>query len=114
MRIGLFTDTYLPDINGVVTSIVNLRKALMEQGHQVYVITNHPSLTQTKFEDEVLYLPGVELKFLYGYTFSTPIHRQAAGILKELDLDVIHIHSEFGIGIFGRIFSRQANVPMVT
>lgn len=114
MRIGLFTDTYLPDINGVVTSIINLRKALMEQGHQVYVITNHPSLTQTKFEDEVLYLPGVELKFLYGYTFSTPIHRQAAGILKELDLDVIHIHSEFGIGIFGRIFSRQANVPMVT
>ncbi len=28
VRIGIFTDTYLPDINGVVTSVVTLKKAL--------------------------------------------------------------------------------------
>lgn len=28
MRIGLFTDTYTPDINGVVSSIVTLQKEL--------------------------------------------------------------------------------------
>ena len=28
MRIGLFTDTYTPDINGVVSSIVTLQREL--------------------------------------------------------------------------------------
>lgn len=114
MRIGLFSDTYLPDINGVVTSIANLKKALEGLGHQVYVITNHPKLTKTKFENDILYLPGVELKFLYGYTLSTPIQRQAAHWVETMELDVIHIHSEFGVGFFGRIVANRLKIPMVT
>lgn len=114
MRIGLFSDTYLPDINGVVTSIVNLKKALEGLGHQVYVITNHQKLTKTKFEDDILYLPGVEVKFLYGYTLSTPIQKQAGHWVETMNLDVIHIHSEFGVGLFGRIVAKKFNIPMVT
>lgn len=114
MRIGLFSDTYLPDINGVVTSIVNLKKALEGLGHQVYVITNHQKLTKTKFEDDILYLTGVEVKFLYGYTLSTPIQKQAGHWVETMNLDVIHIHSEFGVGLFGRIVAKKFNIPMVT
>lgn len=114
MRIGLFSDTYLPDINGVVTSIVNLKKALEGLGHQVYVITNHQKLTTTKFEDDILYLPGVEVKFLYGYTLSTPIQKRAAYWVETMNLDVIHIHSEFGVGLFGRIVAKKFKIPMVT
>src|SRR5690554_2868102 len=113
MRIGLFSDTYLPDINGVVTSIVNLKKALEGLGHQVYVITNHQKLTTTKFEDDILYLPGVEVKFLYGYTLSTPIQKRAAYWVETMNLDVIHIHSEFGVGLFGRIVAKKFKIPMV-
>ena len=39
MRIGLFTDTYPPFINGVSTSVYMLKKALEKRGHQVYVVT---------------------------------------------------------------------------
>ena len=39
MKIGIFTDTYTPDINGVVSSIVTLQEALVEKGHEVFVIT---------------------------------------------------------------------------
>lgn len=114
MRVGLFSDTYFPDINGVVTSISNLKKGLENLGHKVFVITNHTSLTKTKFEDDVLYLPGVELKFLYGYTLSTPIHREASEIVASLELDVIHIHSEFGVGLFGRTIAKKLRIPVVT
>lgn len=31
MRVGLFTDTYLPDINGVVSSTVTLKKPLKKR-----------------------------------------------------------------------------------
>ena len=48
MRIGLFSATYLPDINGVATSVETLRKVLEEIGHHVYVIANHKGLINLK------------------------------------------------------------------
>ena len=39
MRIGIFTDTYPPYINGVSTSILMLQHALEKQGHQVFIVT---------------------------------------------------------------------------
>ena len=39
MRIALFTETYLPHINGVVTHVKILRDGLLQQGHEVLVVT---------------------------------------------------------------------------
>ena len=53
MRIGLFTDTYPPFINGVSTSIVMLKKALEKQGHTVYIVTvNNENMTYKYEEDD--------------------------------------------------------------
>ena len=88
MRIGLFTDTYTPDINGVVSSIVTLQKELEKNGHDVFVITNHRSLL-AKREGNILRLPGMELKWLYGYKLSTPYHFSARDEIRDMHLDVI-------------------------
>lgn len=114
MRIGLFTDTYTPDINGVVTSIVTLKNALEAQGHNVFVITNQPSILSTTYEDGVLRLPGLELKFLYGYVMSSPLHIQAMSVIEEMDLDVLHVHSEFGVGMFARLVAKNLHLPLVS
>lgn len=113
MRIGLFTDTYTPDINGVVSSIVTLQKELEKNGHDVYVITNHKAMTMKK-EGNVLRLPGLELKWLYGYKLSTPYHFSARDEIMKMNLDVIHVHTEFGVGMFGRIVAKYLNIPVVT
>lgn len=113
MRIGLFTDTYTPDINGVVSSIVTLQKELEKQGHEVYVIANHKAMSM-KREGNVLRLPGLELKWLYGYKLSTPYHFSARDEIKKMQLDVIHVHTEFGVGMFGRIVAKYLNIPVVT
>ena len=42
MRIGLFTDTYPPYINGVSTSVQMLENALRKKGHKVFVVTVNP------------------------------------------------------------------------
>ena len=39
MNIGLFTDTYYPELNGVANSVYLLKKELEKRGHNVYVIT---------------------------------------------------------------------------
>lgn len=114
MRIGLFTDTYAPDINGVVSSIVTLREGLQELGHEVFVITTHANLLATKFEDNVLRLPGIEIKKLYGYVLTTPAHFAAYNTVKNMNLDVIHVHTEFGVGIFGHIIGQMLKLPIIS
>ena len=38
MKIALFTETYLPHINGVVTHVHSLRQGLEQLGHEVLVV----------------------------------------------------------------------------
>ncbi len=114
MRIALFTDTYLPEINGVVSSIVTLQKELEKNGHIVFIVTTHSSLIHTSFEHNILRLPGVELKSIYGYVLTSPIHIWALNTIRDMQLDVIHAHTEFGIGIFARIAARLLKLPLVS
>ncbi len=114
MRIGLFTDTYSPDINGVVSSIVTLQRALENLGHDVFVVTNQPKVFNTSYEDHVLRLPGIELKAMYGYTLSSPLHIRALKQIEAMHLDIIHTHTEFGIGLFSRIVAKRLDIPLVS
>ena len=113
MRIGLFSDTYLPDINGVVSSVELLRKKLEEQGNDVYVFCTYPGLVKVKREGKIIRLPGIEIKQLYGYAVTGPLHLFMINDVKSLKLDVIHIHTEFGVGIFGQICAETLHIPMV-
>jgi len=115
MNIALFTDTYLPDINGVVSSIHTLRLALEEQGHNVYIVTANNSILRKSFENNVLRLPGIELRNLYGYRAVSPIHMTTLhNEIKDMNLDIIHAHTEFGVGIFARICARFLGIPLVS
>lgn len=114
MRVGIFSDTYTPEINGVVSSIVTLQRELERNGHEVYVITNHKALFSTQREGNVLRLPGLELKWLYGYKLSTPYHFSAKEQIKKMNLDVIHVHTEFGVGLFARIIGHHLRIPVVS
>jgi len=114
VKIAIFSDAYTPDINGVVTSILTLQTELEKHGHTVYIVTTHPKLLETKVEGRIMRLPGIELKQLYGYVMSSPIHLKAMDIVKSWDLDVIHAHTEFGVGIFARIVARNLKIPLVS
>ena len=65
IRVALFTDTFLPEINGVATSTASLQTALKNRGHYCVVVTSNPFSNKVTFEDDVLRLPGIELKTLW-------------------------------------------------
>lgn len=116
MKIGLFSDTYVPEINGVANSTAILKDVLQRHGHTVYVITTRPGLLEYKWEEDhqILRLPGIELKFLYGYILTSPLHLNAMKEIEQLQLDIIHAQTEFGIGIFARICAKQLHLPLVS
>ncbi len=113
MRIGLFTDTYPPHINGVATSVSMLEAALRKKGHTVYVITINPDNLSYNFEDDhIIRIPGIPIG-IYDYRLSGIYPIKAVSKIKQLNLDIIHSHTEFGIGIFARIIAKQLDIPLV-
>ena len=116
MKIGLFSDTFPPELNGVATSTRILRDELLRHGHEVYVITTYNGDGSEKWDDDglILRLPGMELKFLYGYIMTSPFHSHAVEEIRKLNLDLIHAQTEFGVGIFARICARQLKIPLVS
>lgn len=113
MRIGLFTDTYSPQINGVATSILMLKNALSKLGHQVYVVTvNNDNLSYDFGGDDIIRIPGIPTG-IYDYRLTGIYPLKSIKKIKKWNLDIIHSHTEFGIGTFARIIAKQLDIPIV-
>ncbi len=113
MKIALFTETYLPYINGVVTHVKALRDGLEKLGHEVLVVTADTKTYHHYLEDGVLYCPAAELKRIYNFGLASPVSLRRLQMLKKFNPDVIHIHNEFGVGLSGSLIAHQLKIPLV-
>ncbi len=112
MNIGLFSDSYYPEINGVANSTYQLKKALEHIGHTVYVFSvANPDVTEV--EMGVLRIHSFPLVLLKErrVSFSLPVFwiRKVAA----LKLDIIHTQTEFGMGFLGRKLANHLDIPFV-
>ena len=115
MRIGIFTDSYYPHISGVATSIEMLKEALIDMGHDVYIVA--PNLDNRKFiydkEKKIILLPGIKTG-LYKLRITGISSNKAMKIIKnEWNLDIIHSQTEGTVGAFSHIVSKKLNIPVV-
>ena len=115
MRVGIFTESYPPLVNGVSTSILMLQRALEKEGHEVFIITvGNDKLKYTLEEDgKILRLPSVNIAHLYDYKVTSVYPIKAINYIKKMNLDVIHTNVEFTIGMFARVVSIQLGIPLV-
>lgn len=110
MRIGMFTDTYSPQINGVVTSINLYIAELEKMGHEVFVFA--PYVDGAKKKKNVFYFKA----------FKYPMHREhllAYSLsghwkkFKDIKLDIIHSHTPFSLGLLAIFLAKQYKIPIV-
>ena len=88
MRIGLFTDTYPPYINGVSTSVLMLKQGLEKLGHEVYVVTVNSENFHYKKEDNVLMIPGIPIG-IYDFRMTSLYPLRALKIIKSWNLEAV-------------------------
>lgn len=113
MRIALFTEAYEPYINGVVTHVRALKTGLEQLGHEVLVVCANPDTRRYYVKNGVLNCPGVSFKKVYNYGLATPISPIRFRYIKEFRPDVIHIHTEFGVGYSGAAAAKSLKIPLV-
>lgn len=114
MRIGLFSDVYLPYINGVVTVVDDLKKSLEKKGHEVYIITINGTEDKHHYlnKNHIIRIPGLPLG-VYDYSFRLTYPFKAIKEIKKLNLDIIHTHTEFNICRFGKSMAKKLDIPVV-
>ena len=112
MKIGFFTDGYLPQINGVATSVEELHESLEERKHNVYVVA--PKFPQYKDKNpKVFRLKSFRLyknpELRLSYMFPDKIFQE---VLK-IDFDVIHGFSGGSIPSLGLALAKLKRRPYV-
>ncbi len=112
MNIGIFSDTYCPQVNGVVSSILTLEKKLREQGHNVYIFTiSHPDAEDSlPYVHRIASLPFI---FLKDHRVGIVYSNKAVKKIKRLKLDIILSQTEFSMGIFAKLVAKKLDIPIV-
>ncbi|MDE7244033.1 MAG: glycosyltransferase family 4 protein [Oscillospiraceae bacterium] len=113
MKILITTDWYEPVINGVVTSVLMLRRELEARGHEVRVVTLSNSIHSYK-EGAVYYMGSVSANRIYpGARLKM---NRTRSLLRELAAwrpDVIHSQCEFSTFRVASALSNRLGVPIV-
>jgi glycosyltransferase involved in cell wall biosynthesis len=111
LRVGLFTNNYLPMLGGVSTAVETLRATLQALGHTPVVIA--PRMAGAVDEPGVLRVPAVPAPTYPDFSLPLPVGRRLARRLAALDLDVFHVHHPFLLGGTARRLARRLGRPML-
>jgi glycosyltransferase involved in cell wall biosynthesis len=112
MKIAFFTNSYFPICYGSVISIESFRKNLEKLGHQVYVFA--PSYDDYKDKNNrVFRYPAFLFKYKIDYPISIPVSSFINKKIRELNLDIIHVHQPFSLGKEGLRYARKLKIPII-
>ncbi len=121
MKIVFFTDTFIPEINGVVISIVNFSKGLAKKGHKVYIFT--PIQNDIKLREKINLGKNINIlyfkssKFFIDYpNFQLPYPNfiKTLNLVKKINPDIIHTNSPSLHSWTAFICARILNIPIVS
>lgn len=113
MKILITTDWYSPAVNGVVTSVLNLRRELELRGHEVRVLTLSQDL-HSSVQDGVTRIGSVAAGLVYpGVRLRTALAGRWVRELVEWGPDVVHSQCEFSTFFLARRIAEELNVPLI-
>ena len=111
MRIALLTETFLPDVNGVVTTLCHLLEHLNKRGHEALVFAPHGA--PTSFANaEIVPLAGMPLP-IYPDLKLTPPQIGMTARLRAFQPDVLHLAGTMLLSPAGCAAAQRLGLPLV-
>lgn len=118
MRIAYFTDTYLPQINGVTNTLGRLGDYLKNRQieHLIFApqYEREPSGLTCLCPSPVARFKSVTLPFYPECRLSLPNYTKLAGIADRFRPDLIHLTDPLGIGLAGLRYAKERRIPVVS
>ncbi|MGH1393970.1 MAG: glycosyltransferase family 4 protein [Trichormus sp.] len=111
MRIALFTETFLPKVDGIVTRLRHTVDHLQRQGNQVLVVAPEGGITEHKGA-KVYGVSGFPLPLYPELKMALP--RPAIGYtLEQFQPDIIHVVNPAVLGLSGIFYSKVMKIPLI-
>lgn len=112
MRIGFFTDSYFPQVSGVSTSIRILKEELEAHGHEVIIFTTTDPKADPN-EKNIVRLTSIPLLSFKDRRIAIKGFGKALKEAKKYNIDIVHTHTEFSMGLTGKYVAHILNIPTV-
>lgn len=115
MRIAIFTDTYIPEINGIVTSIKNFTELMVEEGHEILIFCPKYKGSKNVDTGEIRVKRYTSFSFLTNKAtkISFPSILNVIDELKKFNPDLIHIQTPMNMGLTGVMAARVLNIKSI-
>jgi len=112
MRIAIFSETFIPRVNGVVTTLRHLLDHLERRGHQSILFVPDDGAPPRYAATTVIPLPGRPFPFYPEITVVSPTI-DVSERLARFEPDVVHVLNPFFLGVAGIRHARQMGLPLV-
>jgi 1,2-diacylglycerol 3-alpha-glucosyltransferase len=112
VRIGLFTNNYVPFCGGVTISVETLREGLEARGHEVWTFAPRFPGAQPD-PPRVVRFPSVPAATYPEFPLAVPWSPRIARQVSAIRLDVFHAHHPFLLGPAARRLARRHRRPLV-
>lgn len=115
MKIGIFTDTYRPSLNGIVYVTEILRRNFEQAGHEVFIFAPASSLSGKDDEPDshIIRFPAVGGIVYDDFNSSLFFPPKVLNQIKEIDLDVIHFLTPGPVGLMALLAAHKLDKPIV-
>jgi glycosyltransferase involved in cell wall biosynthesis len=117
MRIGLFTDTYRPSINGIVYVVDITRKHLESMGHEVFIFCPAEGVRLDRGDepddDHIIRFRSMKGVFFDDYNLSLFFPAVELRRIKDLELDVIQFFTPSQVGLMGVYAAQKTGAVLV-
>ena len=112
-NIAFYSDTYLPAVDGVVTSMIDFKRELERRGHKVYTFATCKMRDKKKYEkDDVFLYTGLEFKPYPQYSVALfPYYSSLK--LNDLGIDVVHAQTPFIMGFNSLMAAKLGRYPLI-
>ena len=128
LRLAIFTDTYPPQVNGVARTLARLAQAIEQRGGAVRIVTiadpgassdagpdATPDVTPDATPDsQVERWPSIPFWAYPQLRIAAPSRQRALDLIDQWKPNLVHVATEFGVGLAGLFAAEEAGVPVVT
>jgi glycosyltransferase involved in cell wall biosynthesis len=111
MRIALFTETFLPKIDGIVTRLKHTVEQLQRLGDQVLVISPDGGLREYKGA-KIYGVSGIPLPMYPELKIAIPRPRLRK-VIEKFKPDLIHVVNPAVLGVGGIYYAKKMGIPLV-
>ena len=113
MNIGMFTDSWLPTMDGCVSSVLKFKEGLEKRGHNVFIFAPESLKGNIRVDDRTFLFKSREFRQYPEYRMALSMSSQKDKLIRENDIEMLHTHGIAFMGFKAMLSSRVLSLPLL-